>query len=55
MFGANVNNVLGLCLLGIGGIPDINHKIHIFDLFSETIIRGPEDCLNLGHHNLVKL
>ena len=65
-FGANVNHVPGLCLLGIGCNLYINHlKImaqkpyfHIFDIFfSETASRMtlhimPEDSLNLGHHNL---
>ena len=43
IFGANVQHVPGLCLLGIGGAPYISHKImaqkpnfHIFDFFSET-------------------
>ena len=68
-FGANVYHVPGLCLLGIGCTLYINHlKImaqkpyfHIFDIFfSETASRMtlhimPEDSLNLGHHNLLKL
>ena len=41
IFGVNVYQVPGLCLLGIGGAPYISHKImaqipyfHIFDFFS---------------------
>ena len=46
IFGADVHHVSGLCLLGIGGSPYINHKImaqkpnfHIFNFFSETTSR----------------
>ena len=46
IFGTNVHHVPVLCLLGIGGAPEISHKImaqkpnfHIFDFFSDITSR----------------
>ena len=47
IFGADVHNVPGLCLLGIGGAPYISHKIMAqkpnFHIFSTSSLKPPAD------------
>ena len=65
IFGANVHNFLGLYLLGIGGAHYIRYKIMAQTYISPFLLLRnhkqmalhimPEDSLNLGHHNLLKI
>ena len=66
IFGANVHQVSGFCLLGIGGARYIGYKImdqkpyfHIFYFFLKLLQMAlhimAEDSLNIGHHSLLKL